>query len=81
MEAAFVGVPTIASYNVEMSNHTCDGKDILLCRTQSEWNTALEKMITDTEFREEIAENARKRVMEEKLTITNKEELYHFIVK
>ena len=81
MEAAFVGVPTIASYNSEIQSHTCNGKDILLCNTQNEWNDALVKMITDADYREMIAKNARERVMEEKLTITHKEELYRFIVK
>ena len=80
MEAAFVQVPTIASLNREMSLHTSDGEDILLCQSSEEWLQKLLQLIDDKGMRENIAEKAWKRVRAEKSTIEGKEELYHYVM-
>lgn len=80
MEAAFVKVPTIASANREMSAHTSNGIDIILCHHREEWREKLAELIEDEKLRIEIAENAYDRVWREKSTLVGKEELFEFMV-
>lgn len=79
MEAAFVGVPTIASFNDEIARATHDGCDIVLCRDTREWEDALERMIEDAGYRKRIAENAHDNVVKYKTTSYAGEKLIDFI--
>ena len=69
-EAALVGVPTIASYNQELSNAFEDGKEGFLCRNVEEWRTKLTKLIEDVQCRNLIADAAHAKVMREYITYT-----------
>ena len=64
-EAALVKVPTIAS-NVEsfkVINNNVDG--VLVNNNEKDWEKALEKIITDAEYRKQLGENAYKRCIKE----------------
>lgn len=79
MEAALVEVPTIASYNHEMANHTSDKVDIMLCKTKEEWNDNMKYLIENKEDRERIAHQAWIRCQKEKSTLNHNEELFDFM--
>ena len=68
MEAAMVEVPTIGSYNPEIASHTKDGEDIVLCRNQEQWLNVLQTLIDNSVERRRVAQNAFKRVIDEKNT-------------
>lgn len=68
MEAALVNVVTIASENIELKNiirHEIDG---ILCKTKDDWEKQLKKLITNKEYRIQIAKQAHIRVNDEYLT-------------
>ncbi|MCR5701459.1 MAG: glycosyltransferase [Lachnospiraceae bacterium] len=69
MEAALVKVPTIASYNDELSACIKDGVDGLLCKNNQEWFDRLCKLIEDDIFRSGMGDNAYEKCIEEKTTI------------
>lgn len=69
-EAALVGVPTIASFNSELALAFSDGKEGYLCKDCKEWEEKLEKMVVDAKLRNELADNAHKKVMREYITYT-----------
>lgn len=69
-EAAMVGVPTIGSYNEELSLAITDNQDGFLCRNTDEWRKKLEILITNEEVRNSIAEAAFEKVMKEYTTYT-----------
>lgn len=73
MEAALVGVPTVASYNSEIANHTLNHEDIILCKNDIEWREALNQLISDHELYSAISQTALKNVMKEKTTLRNNE--------
>ena len=81
MEAAFVGVPTIASYNDEIAGATCDGKDIVLCRNLQEWEEQLDKLICSADYRKEIAEQAHEAAWRDKTTQGVSESLIDFVLQ
>lgn len=81
MEAAFVGVPTIASYNDEIAGVTCDGKDIVLCRNLQEWEEELDKLICSADYRKEIAEQAHEAAWRDKTTQGVSESLVDFVLQ
>ena len=56
MEAALVGVPTIASANVELERIIAHGQNGLLCNTAEEWEEALEMLIRNEDQRIAIGE-------------------------
>jgi O-antigen biosynthesis protein len=59
LEAAAVGVPTIASRTPEFVATIEDGKNGLLAGNSAEWEQAIRKMVSDTPFRKEIAAAAK----------------------
>ena len=69
-EAALVGVPTIASYNEELSVAIVDGENGFMCKDEKEWKDKLERMIVDETLRTSIAEQAFQKVMKEYTTYT-----------
>lgn len=80
MEAAFVGVPTIATYNEEIAGATSDGKDIVLCHNLEEWHDELEKLICDANYRNKIADCAHDTVLQQKTTQSVRGELVDFVL-
>lgn len=79
VEAALVKTATIAS-NIgafkTMINNNIDG---VLCNNASEWEQSLEKLITDQEYREEIANNAYNRVIKNNITTYSSHGIAKFI--
>ena len=69
-EAALVGVPTIASYNSELAFAITDQKEGYLCKNSDEWREKLDKLISDKNLRDQIAETAHEKVMREYITYT-----------
>lgn len=80
MEAALVLVPTIASRNTEMELVTKDGEDIVLCSTTQEWEQALEKLVVSEVTRRQIANKAYERVLQEKTTLKENEDLVKYLL-
>ncbi len=68
MEAAWVKVPTIASWNAELDRVIDSGVDVYLCRNQEEWKVSLKNLIDRPEKRSWIAEHAYKKVKEKYTT-------------
>ena len=58
VEAALVRVPTVASNLGAFARMMKDGETGCLCDTVDEWYDALEKLVSDREYRENIAKNA-----------------------
>lgn len=58
VEAALVGVPTIASNFGAFSRMIEHGKTGLLCSTTQEWYAAIMKLAGDAAYRKQLAENA-----------------------
>ena len=63
-----VKVPSVMSRNKEMEYVVDHGKTAWLCSTKEEWIQALETLITDSDIRENMGENAYKVVMERYIT-------------
>ncbi|MDE2180249.1 MAG: methyltransferase domain-containing protein [candidate division NC10 bacterium] len=59
IEAAAVGVPTIASAVEAFEYAICHGENGLLAHSEEEWDEALERLITDPTLRLEMGERAR----------------------
>lgn len=68
MEAALVGVPTVASWNEELERVITSGVDGYLCKTKQEWAGNLQKLIDDAELRTKIAESAHEKVWKDYTT-------------
>ncbi len=64
LEAALVGVPTVATRNDEFSRVVKDGETGLLCESREEWFAAIRRLAEDKELRKRIAEAARKDALE-----------------
>lgn len=58
VEAALVHVVTVASDVGAFHRCIKDGENGLLCRDETDWNVALEKLIEDSEYRKKLAEQA-----------------------
>ena len=69
MEAALVKVPTICSYNEELSKVITNYEDGILCTSVDEWKSGLE-FLFDYGNRENISDNAYKKVLNYYLTIS-----------
>lgn len=70
MEAALVKVPTIGSYNEELSLCINDGIDGMLCKDEQEWLVKLSSLIEDEKIRNDIAENAYMKCISCKTTLS-----------
>lgn len=68
MEAALCKVVTVASDVGAFHESIRDNIDGVLCKTENEWYQKLKKVIKDSEYRKQIAENAHQRVLEEYIT-------------
>jgi glycosyltransferase involved in cell wall biosynthesis len=75
MEAALVGVPTIASRVDAFEYAITDGQDGLLSGTPQEWEDALRSLLESPARRREIGESARRAVYERYLPEQRGEEL------
>ena len=67
-EAGLVRVPTIASFNEEMSAVIRDGVDGILCRTEEEWYKALKELVENKEKRKRMGEEAYQRILSDHTT-------------
>lgn len=81
MEAALVKVPTVGTFNAEIAGATNPGEDILLCRTQKEWEENLAYLIEHPDARREIAEKAYEYVIHNKTTLCKDRALLEFIMR
>lgn len=79
MEAGFVHVPTIGSYNKELDDATRNGENVILCRTEEEWKQELLKLVDDKEYRMNIAGSAFAYMIENKNTLSNHQSLFAYI--
>ena len=53
-----------------------DGQNGLLCNTDEEWYSAIEKMILDPELRKQMGKNGRKKIVSSYSLLSNKQ---HFL--
>ena len=79
-EASLVKTVTIASDIGAFNQMIHDGKDGVLCENKvSSWEKALEKLITNQEYRQALAENAYQRVIKENVTVYSGHGISKFI--
>lgn len=69
VEAALVKVPTVASRVGAFAKMIRDGENGLLCGDNGDWERNLEKLITDSAYRRQLAENAHAFVAEHAITV------------
>jgi len=74
MEAAWVKVPTVASYNKELAGAIQNGEDGYLCKSADQLKETLESLILDSELREKIGNAAHARMRNEYITISSGQE-------
>ncbi|HCW52900.1 MAG TPA: hypothetical protein DG753_03985 [Clostridium sp.] len=82
VEAALVGVPTVASYNDEFKNIISSDVGIL-CSSVEEWKTAIEKLIKDKDYRNTIGNNAHEYVLKKYTTnqFNDNKEIFNYKIK
>lgn len=78
-EASLCKTVTVASNFGAFKTCIRDGVDGLLCDTLDDWYTKLNKVIVDSNYRNEIAEEAFKHVVKNKVTTYTGIGLYNFI--
>lgn len=64
VEAALLGVPTMASDAPAFREAIRDGENGLLCRTGEDWHRALERLMLDAEWRARLGAAARQDALE-----------------
>ncbi len=69
VEASLVKVPTVASRVGAFAKMIDDGKTGLLCDNNEDWERNLGKLITDSAYRKQLAENAREFAVKHAITI------------
>ena len=80
MEAALVKTVTVASNVGAFQKMINDDVDGVLCENnEKSWEKALEKVITDKEYREKIANNAYNRVIKNNVTVYSSHGLAKFV--
>lgn len=60
LEASSCGVPTVASPCAAFAQVIRDGENALLASSSEEWYVALKKLVTSSELRKKLADNAQK---------------------
>ncbi|MBQ3469150.1 MAG: glycosyltransferase [Bacilli bacterium] len=78
-EAALVKIPTIASNVGAFKQVIEDGITGVLCSNKKDWDQGLERLISDQEYREEIANNAYQEVTEKHTTVKSGKGIAKFI--
>ena len=78
-EASLVKTVTVASNVGAFKAMIKNGEDGILCSNSSEWEKALEKLITNREYREKIANNAYNRVIKNNVTIYSSHGIGKFV--
>lgn len=81
MEAALVHVPTVASWNEELSRVINSGVDGCLCKTPQEWKETLQNLINEKSFRNRIADEAYEKVMKKYTTFYVEQDVVDALVK
>lgn len=79
VEAGLVKVPTVASNVGAMKRMILAGETGFLCDTLEEWEGALERLITDGQYRKLIGEAAYQQVKKNCITISTGYELAQYI--
>ena len=64
IESGIMGIPTVASASVEHSKIIRNGDNGFLCQNEHDWNSVLERLISDEHERGRIGENAKFDVIE-----------------
>lgn len=64
MEAALVGIPTIATWNEELEGVIENGVTGYLCKRIEEWRVVLQSIIDDSKLRSQIGQAAQRKVLE-----------------
>ena len=64
LEAAVFGIPSIVSNTHRYEEVLTSGKNAIIACDADEWETALERLVADAEFRREIGESARETALE-----------------
>lgn len=79
VEAALVKVVTVASDVGAFQRMIKNGKTGFLCKNENEWVEVLEKLINDKNYREEIANNAYRYVLDNCLTLSGSSGITKYI--
>lgn len=78
-EAALVKTVTIASNVGAFKTMIRNNEDGILCSNSKDWEKSLERLITDREYREKLANNAYNRVIKNNVTIYSSHGIGKFI--
>ena len=81
MEAALVAVPTVCSFNNELSAVIEDGGTGFLCRTEDEWSQILSNLIENPGLRDEIGKAAHDVVLGKYITTVSGKSALDFILQ
>ena len=79
VEAALVKTVTIASNIGAFNKMINDGIDGVLCKNNKEWEQKLDKLISDKQYRENLANNAYNRIIKNNITTYSGHGLSKFI--
>lgn len=80
MEAALVKVPSVISRNREMELVIENGRTGFLCTEKQEWLDALDRLVSDEEFRKQMGEQAFEKVWSQYATRNTGEEARELIL-
>jgi glycosyltransferase involved in cell wall biosynthesis len=81
LEAAIVGVPTVASATDAFRSAIIHGKNGFLCSSDDQWQASLRSLIRDSDLRKSIGENAKKDVLKRYTTEVRGEELADLLMQ
>jgi len=76
-EAGLVQVPTVAAGTQTFKDAVTDGVDGFVAATKEEWKEKIEKLITDSELRRKMGENARQAILM-RYTTKNAQDLEYY---
>ncbi len=81
LEAAMVGIPTIASATDGYTEAITSGDNGFLCKTPQEWYASLELLLRNASLRKTMGENAKKDMLQRYTTEIRGKELSHLLLQ
>ncbi len=81
LEAAMVGIPTIASATDGYTEAITSGDNGFLCKTPQEWHASLELLLRNASLRKTMGENAKKDMLQRYTTEIRGKELSHLLLQ
>ena len=80
VEAALVKVPTVLSYNAELSKVMINNQNAIICKEKEDWYTSLMSLIENPTLRECIASKANQCIMDNYISINRDTTIKEFLL-